>query len=249
MRTALSAYFALTAMTLAQGSLDLAEILAPPPSADYTDAASSDTVLNGPFNAHQYAVWLAATQSDISRFEGVFNQEGFKHGYARSWVALSPTKASPGADRHNRLVETVEEYGSGNGAQARYAGVLSYTRGGANGFVHEIETSIPHAFAALIFGGFVNFVMFVKGNDVYIVRMSSDLDDMSAATVHQGHVQFGLAPAYTIPPDQWLDPQPPQTHDEFSAAKATALVKGSLLGVLLIGRLLLFINHVRRRLT
>jgi hypothetical protein len=248
MLNGLTALIAVAALTAAPGSVDLAEILAPPPSADYTGLASSDSALNGPFNAHQYAVWLSATLSDAGRTEGFFNREGFTRGYARSWAALS-TKYSPGANRHNQLVETVEEYRSANGARARYAGVVSYTRGGADGFVQEIETSIPHAFGALIFGGLDYFVMFVKGNDVYIVRMSSDLDDMTAATVHQAQGQFDIAPAYTIPPSQWQDPQPQQPQDEFAAAKATVIVKGSLFGVLLIARLLLFINHVRRRLT
>jgi hypothetical protein len=249
MRTALSAYFAFAAMAVGQGSVDLAEILAPPPSVDYTDLASSDSVLNGPFNAHQYALWLSPTLSDAGRTEGFFNREGFQRGYARSWAALSSTKASPGLSRRNLLIETVEEYGSGNGAQARYAGVVSYTKGSTDGFVHEIETAIPHAFAALIYGGFDYFVMFVKGNDVYIVRMESDLDDMTTATVHQAKVQFDLAPANTIPPGQWQDPQPPQPQDDFAGAKAKAIGKGAIVGVVWIGRLLLFIFHVRRRPT
>jgi len=252
MRTALTACLVLASMTAAQGSVDLAEILAPPPSADYAHAATSENVLNGAFTAHQYALWLARTASDVSGIEGDLNQKGFKRGYARSWVALSSTKASPGSSRQNWLVETVEEYGSGSGAQARYAGIVSYTRGGGDDFVHEIETPIPKAFGALIFSGFTYFVMFVKGNDVYIVRMESDVDDMTAMTVAQAKLQFDLAPAYTIPPGQWVEPQPqqhPQASDEFTAAKAKVIGYGALFGVLLIARFVLLVARVLRRST
>jgi hypothetical protein len=248
MLNGLTALIAFAALTADLGSVDLAEILAPPPSADYTGLASSASALDGPFNGHQYAVWLSATPSDAGRTEGFFNREGFTRGYARSWAALS-TKYSPGANRHNQLVETVEEYRSANGAQARYAGVVTYAKSGADGFVRELETSIPHAFGALIFGGFDYFVMFVKGNDVYIVRMFSDLDDLTAATVHQAQVQFDIAPAYTIPPGQWQDPQPPADNTLPAIKLGLLILKGSILGVVLIGRLLLFIFHVRRRPT
>jgi hypothetical protein len=202
MRTALTACLVLAAMTAAHGSVDLAEILAPPPSADYADAGSSENVLNGAFTAHQYAQWLAPTLADVSAYESAFNQQGFKRGYARSWSALSSTKASPGTDRHNWLIETVEEYGSGSGAQSRYTDVMNFTRGGGQDFVREIETTIPNSFGAVIFSGALWFVMFVKGNDLYTVRMESNVDDMTAVTVQQAQVQFKEAPDYTIAPGQ-----------------------------------------------
>lgn len=252
MRTALTAYFVLASMTVAQGSVDLAEILAPPPSADYADVAPSETVLNGAFTAHQYALWLARTASDAGGIEGVLVQEGFQRGYARSWSSLSSTKPSPGSSRYDWLVETVEEYGSANGAQARYAGVVSYTKAGADDYVREIETSIPRSFGAVIFSGYSYFVMFVKGNDVYIVRMESDLDDMTALTVHQAQAQFDLAPPNTIPPGQWQDPQASQPQGDHALdwiKLVLVSLKLSILGFVLVVRLALFILHIRRRAT
>lgn len=249
MGTGLTALVAFAVMTGAQGSVDLAEILAPPPSADFTDAAGSENVLSGSFNAHRYAEWLAPTPPDVARLENIFNQEGFTRGYARSWFTLTSTKAPPGTNRHIWLIETVEEYGSAVGARSRYAGVVSYTKGGGDQFVREIETSIPSSFGAVIFSGASYFVMFVKGNDVYIVRMEAELDDMTAATVNQAQAQFDIAPADTIPPAQWSNPQPPRAPDEYANAKAKVIVEGSLLGLVVIGRFLLFVFHLRRHWT
>src|SRR2546427_11277348 len=106
MGTGLTALVAFAAMAVGQGSVDLAEILTPPPSADYTDAIGSESVLSGPFSAHRYATWLAPTTPDIGRIEKGLNGEGFERGYARSWVTLTSTKAPAGFNRHNWLIET-----------------------------------------------------------------------------------------------------------------------------------------------
>jgi hypothetical protein len=239
MRTGLTALIAIAAMTVAQGSVDLAEILAPPPTSDYLDSGGAQGGLTGAFDAHQYAVWLTATPSDAPRIENILRQEGFLRGYARSWTALSSTKASIGGNRHNRLIETVEEYNGGAGAQARYDGVVKFTRSGQ--MVREIAPPVAHAFGAVTASGYSYFVMFVKGNDVYIVRMGSEVDDMTAIVVVQAKAQFAVAPPYTIAPSSWVTA--PSPDNPVVATAKTVLVGALIFGTAVLRVVLLYKNR------
>jgi len=204
-QAALAAALALVPM---QGSqIDLSEILAPAPSADYSPVKETSTI-DGPFDSRSYATWLAGTSADVAGYAAEFDANGFKRGYARSWVTLSSNTPQEGVSRRNYLIETVEEYASDAGARWRFDGVVSSTRGPSGNLVREIKTSIDGAFGAETDGSGIFFVMFAKGNDVYIVRMETAMDDLTKAVVAQGEKQFFLAPPFTIPPAQWTTGQP-----------------------------------------
>jgi hypothetical protein len=204
-QTALAATLALVPTQGPQ--IDLSEILAPPPTADYSPVQESAT-LDGPFDAKRYAGWLAASAAGGSLLASEFEDAGFKRGFARSWVAISPNKPQEGFSRRNYLIETVEEYSNDVGAQWRFNGVVNFTKGTDGGLVREIDTaSIAGSYGAVADLSYYYFVMFARGNDVYIVRMESSVDDMTRAIVSQAQKQFFLAPPFTIPPAQWTTAQ------------------------------------------
>ncbi len=196
------------ALAPVQGAqVDLSEILAPAPSADYSPVKESNTI-DGPFDSRTYAGWLAGSSADTAGIAADFDANGFKRGYARSWVTLSSNTRQQGFSRRNYLIETVEEYSSDAGARWRFDGVVSSTRGPSGGLVREIKTSIDGAFGAETNASSTFFVMFARGNDVYIVRMETAMDDLTKAVVAQAQKQFFLAPPFTIPPAQWTTAQP-----------------------------------------
>ncbi len=208
-QTALAATLALVPTQGQQ--IDLSEVLAPPPTADYSPVKES-TTLDGAFDSQRYAGWLAATASGGSLLASEFDSAGFKRGYARSWVATSPNKPQEGFSRRNYLIETVEEYSNDVAAQWRFNGVVNFTRGADGGLVREIDTtSVAGSYGAVADESYYYFVMFARGNDVYIVRMESSVDDMTTAIVSQAQKQFFLAPPFTIPPAQWTTAQPGST--------------------------------------
>ncbi len=207
MQLAWAALAAAMAMAPVQGpQIDLSEILAPAPSADYSPVKESNTI-DGPFDSRTYAGWLAGSSADAAGFAADFDANGFKRGYARSWVTLSSSTRQEGNSRRNYLIETVEEYSSDAGARWRFDGVVSGTRDPSGGLVREIKTSIDGSFGAETNGSSIFFVMFTKGNDVYIVRMETVMDDLTKAVVGQAQKQFFLAPPFTIPPAQWTTAQ------------------------------------------
>lgn len=246
MRVTLSALVAFVSMTFAPGTTDLAEVLAPPPSSDYADAAADPHALSGPFDSHQYAEWLGSTAGDATAIQHSFDENGFSRGYARSWSALSQTPAQIGFSRRNYLIETVEEYSSDAGARWRYEGVVNYAKSSDNGFVRQIETLVPGAFGAVTQSGAEFFVIFVKGNDTYIVRMESNADDMTSLAVKQAQVQFTVAPAFTIPPPRSTSTPRPLIAGGSNSAQAKAIIAESILGVILVGLVLMLAVRARR---
>jgi hypothetical protein len=208
-QTALAATLALVP---AQGPrIDLSEILAPAPTAAYSAVNDSNTI-NGPFSSVYYSTWEAESNIDTLSNWDEFDRNGFKRGYARSWVWLSDSKAQEGFSRRNYLIETVEEYSSDAGARWRFDHVVKTTRGPDGSLVREIDTSsISGAFGAVQLNNSYFFVMFARGNDVYIVRMETEIDDLTTAVVTQAQKQSFLAPPFTIPPAQWSTGQPAST--------------------------------------
>lgn len=180
---------------------DLSEILAPPPSADYIDVSDgSGPTLSGAFDSYRYAEWLGSSPSAVSDNKAAFDANGFTRGYARSWWWPSKSPPQIGYGRRNYLVETVEEYTSTLGAGWRFNGVRTELRQGGEGFLHEVATSLPNSFAVVANQGALFLVIFTKGNDVYIVRMESNLgDDLTNDVLKQAEDQFGMAPAGTTP--------------------------------------------------
>lgn len=247
---AASALLLLSVFTGLLNPVDLSEILAAPPSSDYVEASDNPVTINGLLDAQRYAEWLAATSADVPGYVAAFAQHGFTRGYARSWSTLSGAKPRPGVSRRIYLVETVEEYSNGAGAQWRFDAIKSYTGGGGDDFVHEIATSIPDSFGAVAESGAYYFVMFVKGNDVYIVRFNAELDDMTDAVIRQATMQSETAPPYTIPPSRWVAAQSPAPANPTSYPSLKAILSIVIIAIVVVARGIgLIVGLIRRRPT
>lgn len=244
MRLAWTALAATMALAPAQGTqIDLSEIIAPPPTADYSPSKDSNTI-DGPFNSVGYSVWQAETNNDFQTNWDEFDRNGFKRGYARSWVWLSDSTPQEGFSRRNYLIETIEEYSSDVGARWRFDRVVNTTMGPYGSLVRKIDTSsISGSFGAVQLASSYFFVMFAKGNDVYIVRMETEIDDLDTAVVTQAQKQFLLAPPFTIQPSQWTGGQPAGN----AAPGGSVLVYGAILVLGVVAGLTgLVIAFVRR---
>jgi len=226
--------------------IDLSEVLALPPTADYSPVEES-TTLDGPFNSQRYAGWLAGSSGDAAGIAADFDANGFKRGYARSWVTLSSSPRQEGFSPRNYLIETVEEYASDAGARWRFDGVVRGTRDPSGGLVREIKTSIDGAFGAETNESSTFFVMFAKGNDVYIVRMETAMDDLTKAVVAQGDRQFFLAPPFTIPPAQWTTGQPAGIPTASTSLPVTTAIAVLGITAILTGLVIVFVRGRRRR--
>jgi hypothetical protein len=245
---ATSFLLAITAFAGLLAPVDVAEILAAPPSSDYAQANDSTVTINGPLDSYTYGEWLASTSAEVSGNEAAFDQHGFTRGYARSWSTLSQARPHPGVSRHIYLVETIEEYSSHTGAQWRFDAIESYTKGGGDDFVREIASPIPDSFGAVAESGAYYFVMFVRGNDVYIVRFDAEVDDMTQAVVEQATRQSEIAPPYTIPPSQWVvATQSPSADAESSPVSGKTIVSLVVVAIVFVGRAIGFVAGLVRR--
>jgi len=225
--------------------IDLSEVLAPPPTADYSPVNES-TTLDGSFNSQRYAAWLAGSSGDAAALAADFDANGFKRGYARSWVTLSSKPRQEGFSPRNYLIETVEEYASDVDARWRFDGVVRGVRDPSGGLVREIKTSIDGAFGAETNGGSSFFVMFAKGNDVYIVRMETTMDDLTTAVVAQGERQFFLAPPFTIPPAQWTAGQLASIPTASTSLPVSTAIAVLGITAILTGVVIVFVRSRRR---
>jgi hypothetical protein len=242
-----AALAAAMALVPAQGTqIDLSEVLASPPTAAYSPVQESFT-LDGAFNSVTYSVWQAETNIDPVSHWSEFDSNGFKRGYARSWVWLSDSTAQEGFSRRNYLIETVEEYSSDVGARWRFDRVANTARGPYGSLVREIDTSsISGAFGAVQLTSTYFFVMFTKGNDVYIVRMETEIDDLSKEVVSQAQKQFFMAPPFTIPPAQWTTGQPADIPTASKSLPVSTAIAVLGITAILTGLVIVFVRRRRK---
>jgi hypothetical protein len=112
--------------------------------------------------------------------------------------------------------------------------------------VREIKTSIEGAFGAETNQSSTFFVMFAKGNDVYIVRMETTMDDLTKAVVAQGERQFFLAPPFTIPPAQWTTGQPASIPTASKSLPVSTAIAVLAITAILTGLVIVFVRGRRR---
>jgi len=242
-----AALAAAIALMPAQGTqIDLSEVLAPPPTTAYGATNDSNTI-NGPLSSVGYSTWEAESNIDTLSNWAEFDSNGFKRGYARSWVWLSDSTAQEGFSRRNYLIETVEEYSSDAGSRWRFDHVANTARGPYGSLVREIDTSsISGAYGAVQLSSWYFFVMFAKGNDVYIVRMETEIDDLTKAVVSQAQKQFFLAPPFTIPPAQWTTGQPASTPTGSGSLPVSTAIAVLGITAILTGLVIVFVRRRRR---
>lgn len=251
MRAALTAWLSMAALAGGQGAVDLSAVLAPPVDAEFTETAGP-TFLTGEFDAHRYAVWLAAGGTDVQSVESGLRFEGFVRGYSRTWSEPVHVEVGVGESRVQYLTETVEEFASGDGAQQRQDGTRNFVTG-ASSFEKAIDTTVPGAWGAVVDAGYsTNYELsFSKGNDVYFLLMDSAVNDMTDKLRAQAQSQYEKAPPYTIPPDGWQSPPVVDAGATTVAPDPNAWTRNplvylaELVSLIVVGGVLVLINRRR----
>lgn len=244
------AWLSIAALAGAQGPTDLSEVLAQPLDAEFADAGGAG-FLTGAFDAHRYATWLAGGGADVQPVEDWLRSKGFVRGYSRTWSEPVHAEVGVGESRVQYLTETIEEFGSGDGAQARQDSTRS-TATTARNFEKAIEPSIPGAWGSVVDAGYsIQYqVSFRKGNDVYFVMMDSAVNDMADKVLKQATSQFDKAPPYTIPPDRWqtpaVDASVATVQDPYAWTRSPFTYAAELLSLIVVGGALVLIYNRRR---
>lgn len=236
---ALTPVAAVTAAPVPSPSLD--SILASPPAADYQQLdPSTPGILEGQFDAGGYAS-IGSPDTANSTIK-TLHDDGFVQGFGRAWVQ---------AATHRVLVEIIVAFTGGGGAgkwlgQSKAADLADPT------YQHAISVDgIDKYYGARMSDTtsyFADAIVFVKGNDGFLVSTISDSDNLGDSAAAQARVQYDRAPAYTIPPSGW----PGATPNPFTVAGLTALAPRA--AVVLVGLTALFWlavlggTRVRRRL-
>src|SRR5579859_4998038 len=97
---------------------DLGEVLAQPPSADYTEQSRSATVADGAYDFAGYSDFVNA--NDPFAPGAALMTVGFTRAFARTWVRPPTGAFVPGSNPRRVLTEVVEEYASTDAARARF---------------------------------------------------------------------------------------------------------------------------------
>jgi hypothetical protein len=130
--------------------------------------------------------------------EDNLHRDGFITGYARAWFDAA----------HNHiLIQAVVAMSGGQGAgklQAYLAGMVP----GYQYYSHTIAVSGISSAGGAHFANpaapiYADQIWFTKGNDYFFLSVDSQKDDVGDLATTQANRQFGVAPQYTIPPDQW----------------------------------------------
>ena len=174
----------------------LGTILAAPPSPDYVEDTESSGTPVGAFDAGAYVGYIQP-EDQAATFKAL-NDDGFVAGYGRSWTAESDGRA---------LVEIVVAFSGGRGARrwlttseamARsdqyYSGAIVVNGLGLYAGVRYADPKAP---------SYADVVMFVKGNDFFLVGFLSQSATLGEAAATQSKLQYDFAPAASIPPSRW----------------------------------------------
>jgi hypothetical protein len=171
-------------------------ILAAPPSPDYVEDSESQGTPIGDFSAGAYVGYLQP--DDQAATFKTLNEDGFVAGYGKSWTASRGGRAQ---------VEIVVAFSGGRGARrwlttsevaARtdqyYSGPIVVRGLGPYAGVHYADPKAP---------SYADVVMFVKGNDFFLVGFLAQDANLDEAAAMQSKAQYDFAPAASIPPSRW----------------------------------------------
>jgi hypothetical protein len=174
----------------------LSTLLASPPSADFVEDTEPEGIPIGQFDAGAYVEYLQP--EDQSTTVQALKKDGFVVGFGKSWTAQSDGRV---------LAELVVAFNGGRGARnwlatseamARanqyYAGDIAVDGIGRYVGVHYAEPKAP---------AYADVVMFVKGNDFFLVGFESRAADLGDAVAAQSRLQYEFAAPASIPPAQW----------------------------------------------
>jgi len=174
----------------------LDSVLAAPATSDYIQYSQAFMTVQGDFNVLEYVSFLAP--ADPSGTQTTLKHDGFVMGFGRSWVQHGTGHV---------MLEVVVAFNGGAGAQswlnaseAQYRSDRFYSKAVA---VSGLEQYFGGHFADPATPAYVDIVLFVKGNDYFMIGILSQADDLADSASAQTRKQYELAPASTIPPAQW----------------------------------------------
>ena len=170
-------------------------VLAPPPNSDYIEAdATSQNVMEGAFNAQQYAAKTSATNQ--SQVQSSLEHNGFVGGFGRTWVQRSTQHV---------LIEAVLAFDGARDAQ-KWLTAAQLSDKSDPRYQHPVSApGIANYYGSHLVGSGLftdNFGM-VRGNDYFWVITISRQDDLGSAGATQAKAVYDFAPPYTIPPSKW----------------------------------------------
>jgi len=182
----LAAVAALLQVAAASPSPDLRQYLAPAPGTDWVDAPASPEVINGPFNAHDWAAYV-----DDAKAEASLHLYGFVTGYGLAWQQ-KVTK--------DFLEEHVFQFTGGRGARYLF-----------DAFKVDTKTSkfLKREFSTWdandVYGNEFAFddgergfsVFFIKGALLFEVNLYSAANDLTDKTLSIARGEFDAAPDAT----------------------------------------------------
>ena len=215
-------------------SPSLSGILAPPPTADYVEAApTSASVLEGQFDATTFGVKLKVPNA--AQVEQTLARDGFVDGFWRTWQK-----------GHERvLLEMVIAFSGRDGAKSWLRGAEATDKLDAD-YLHPLSISgIDEYYGAHFYykssRTYGDWYAFVKGNDYFGLVIASAHDDLGTSAADQTKAQYAFAPAATIPQSQW-----PESRSSTVAFNVGSLLGGGIVLVLLAGLVLFVVGLARR---
>ena len=203
-------------------------ILIKPPSTTFKEEPkAAPGIIEGPFDAAQYAQGTSAPNATATA--NLLAPNGFVGGFGRTWT-------SPG--NAHVLVEAVMAFAGAKGAvawmrQSEAADKANPTYSQAL-TVAGIDTYYGAMLIDKVHKIYGDEFVFAKGNDILFVAYRSGKNDLGTVAATQAKKQFDAAPPYTIPPDQWPESNVVTT-SPFAGLKTIGLVIGVLILLGLIG--------------
>jgi hypothetical protein len=191
----------------------LESLLAAPPPGYVEDTESTGTPI-GRFDAGAYAQYLGYDDPNATLM--LLVQDGFVGGYGKSWTDQ--------ATGHG-LAEIVVAFGGGAGARRWLATTASEAR--RNQYYRgDVAVAGIDPYAGVRYvdpqtTSQADVVMFVKGNDYFLVGFLSDGPDLSGAAAAQSKAQYDFAAAESIARSKW-----PENVHPFSLPPLAPLVAG-----------------------
>ena len=179
----------------------LASWLAPAPGADWLEARSSPTTLEGPFSSRAYSNYLQTVSPTTPSVVDELDALSFRSGYSRTWVQ---------GGSNDQLTERVFEFGDVLGASAWFANLKEQNQrtkylartmppldGDPNSFGVVLKTQDYRSYR----------VEFVVSNLVFTVHVDSTTNDLTGVVVAQATAELRMVANSS--PRNVLDPASP----------------------------------------
>jgi hypothetical protein len=220
------ALLVLTASATSADASRLYSSLAPAPGADWVEATSTPTTLEGPFSSQSYSNYLQTTSPSTPSVADQLDALAFREGYARMWVQDGS---------HDLLTERVFRFGDVLGASAWYENLkLQNQRTKYMTRVIPPLEGNPNSFGVVLTTpSYTSYrVEFVTSSLVFTVHMDSAKNDLTDLAVGQALAEL-KAHAATAPGAVARPSRPRFSWQEAAVATAGGLAFVAALAALL----------------